>query len=83
MADKVVSLRGGPTGVPEQNAACISVLESWLEMARSGEVVGVAMAGLSADGCGRYAVAGLVGGYSMLGALEIARDELVKVIRDE
>ena len=78
----VVSLNGGPRGVREVNEAVVSVLERWLEAARSGEVIGVAIALLDYDGCGRWAVAGTVGGYSMLGALEVARADLLEVMRD-
>lgn len=79
----VVSLRGGPTGLPEVNAAAVEALERWLEMARSGHLVGVALAGLDCDGCGRWALSGRVGGYSMLGALEVVRAELLDEVRDE
>ena len=78
----VVSLNGGPRGVREVNEAVVSVLEKWLEAARSGEVIGVAIALLDYDWCGRWSVAGVVGGYSMLGALEVARADLLEVMRD-
>ncbi|WP_454917436.1 hypothetical protein [Xanthobacter sediminis] len=79
----VVAIRGGPTGQPEPNPTCIATLEEWLERARSGEIVGVALAALHHDGVGSYAVGGRVGGYSMLGALEMACAELVKVNSDD
>lgn len=83
MTDTVIALRGGPTGRPEPNQACIDMLESWLEMARSGELIGVTLAGNCFNGCARWGLAGTVGGYSMIGALEIARAELVNVARGE
>lgn len=82
MAD-VVSIHGGPTGQPEPSPTCIQVLEEWLEKARSGEIVGVAIAGLCHDSCGCYALAGKVGGYSMLGAVDMAKADLLTVLRDE
>ncbi len=82
MTSNVTAIFGGPTGQPEPNATCIAVLEGWLEMARSGEVVGVALVGLCHDGASRYAVAGKCGGYGMIGALEMARADLVEVNRD-
>jgi hypothetical protein len=77
----VVSLHGGPTGIAEVNEACVQTLEIWLDMAKSGEIAGVALAGLGFDGCGRYAIGGLVGGYSILGALEMVRSDLVDLVR--
>ena len=81
MSEKVTSLFGGTTGLPAPNEACIASLRRWLEMAESGELVGVAIAGLCYDGLGRYEVEGTIGGYSMLGALEIAKTELVEAVR--
>ena len=77
----VKSLFGGPSGAPEPNERCIALLEEWLEMAKAGEIVGVAMAGLCRDNCARNALAGMVGGYSMIGALETAKAELIDVQR--
>lgn len=79
----VTSLYGGPTGEPHPNEACIEALEHWLEMARSGEIVGVALVGRRPDRTAGLSVCGVIGGYSMLGALEMARAELVKVSSDE
>lgn len=81
MGGNVKSLFGGPTSLPEPNENCVKTLETWLEMARSGELVGVAIAGLCCDHMSRYAVGGMVGGYGMLGALEMARADLVELNR--
>lgn len=83
MSENVKSLFGGPSGQREASDACIATLETWLEMARSGEIVGVAISGLSYDNLARYAVGGRVGGYSMIGALEMAKTALIEVNRDE
>lgn len=82
MSGKVQSIYGGPSGVPEVSQACVETLEEWLEMARAGEITGVAMAGLCHDRAARYAVGGMVGGYSMIGALEMARAELIDMARE-
>lgn len=82
MSDKVVSISGGAVPTRDPNATCFAVLTKWLEMAKSGEIVGVAMAALHHDGCGSWAVGGTVGGYSMLGALEIAKADLLEINRD-
>lgn len=79
---KVTALFGGPTGLPEVNPVAVETLEMWLEMARSGKVVGVALAGLCADGSSRYAVGGRVGGYGMIGALTVAKAEVLDIARD-
>lgn len=83
MSENVASIFGGPKGVPEPNETCVKALEELLEMARSGEIVGVAMAGLCADHMSRYAIAGNVGGYGMLGAMEVAKSDLVRIINDD
>lgn len=44
MSDKVVSLSGEPVYTGKPSAAVIELLEEWLEKARSGEIVGVALA---------------------------------------
>ena len=77
----VVSAFGGPTGERAVNAALVERLECWLEMARSGEAVGMAGALLHCDGLASYSVAGTVGGYSMIGALEMARMDVVEIVR--
>lgn len=77
----VVAIFGGPTGQPEPNTNTIEALESYLEMARSGQIIGVVIIGLCADGLSQYNVGGYVGGYSMLGALEVAKMDMLEVIR--
>lgn len=78
----VESLFGGPTGEREVSSACVEGLEYLLERARNGEVIGFAASFLHADGTANYCACGHVGGYSMLGALEIVRCELVDAVRD-
>lgn len=83
MENNVRSLFGGATGQREPNENAISTLEELLEMARAGEIIGIAVAGLCHDGCGMYRLAGRVGGYSMLGAVEIAKAELIDIVRSD
>lgn len=83
MTGNVVAIDGGAVPAREPNASCIALLADWLEMARSGEIIGVVAVGLSHDGCGQWALGGMVGGYSMLGALEIAKADLAEDIRGE
>lgn len=78
----VASLFGGPTGQAEPNETCIAALRDLLARAEAGEIIGIAMASLEKDGKSGFVVAGHVGGYSMIGALEMARAELIEVARD-
>ena len=81
MSGNVKSLFGGPTGVPEPNETCISQLEEMLEMAKAGEIIGVSVAAVTKDGLALYRLAGLVGGFSMLGAMDVAKAELIDLNR--
>lgn len=78
---KVIALNGGPTGLPEINQAAVSALEEWLEAARSGQIVGLVMVGLGHDAKAQWEIAGMVGGYGMIGALDIAKSDLVDLAR--
>lgn len=81
MTDKVASLFGGPTGERTPSVAAIEVVDEVSEMVMSGELVGVLIVGMGHDGCCMYRIGGRVGGYSMLGAAEIAVDDLRDVVR--
>ena len=80
---EVKSIFGGPTGAPEPSPACVEVLEVWLEMAKSGHITGAVLAGQCCDGSAQYAVGGRIGGYSLVGALELAKADLVGAMRDD
>jgi len=71
IAPKVVAMFGQPIPTGEPVPECVVALEEWLEMARSGEIVGVAMAGLCADGLARRQIGGHVGGYAIIGAASV------------
>ena len=80
--DKVVSVFGGPTGEPAPNEILIATLERALEAAKAGEIVGGAIAYLHSDGHGSFNVAGQIGGYSMLGAVEMAKSYIVEINKE-
>lgn len=82
MNGTVTSLNGGPVGVLAPNEDAIELLEDMLERAKSGDIVGVAVCALHYDAAASYSVAGLVGGYSLLGALEMAKAELIEGNQD-
>lgn len=83
MIKKVTSLFGGPTGERTVNEIAVAALEELLEKARSGEIVGIAVAALHYDGCGSFQLAGRVGGYSMLGALDEAHSRVMEIVKSE
>lgn len=78
----VKSLWGGPCGVPEPNANAIAVLTELLEKARSGEVIGVSVAVLHHDGLASWRNGGMVGGYALLGALEMVKADLIGILTE-
>lgn len=80
---RVVSMFGGPTGERQVSDDVIRVLEDLLERAHSGEVIGFSGAVLVHDGCANFYACGMVGGYSMIGALEMAKSEVLDVLRGE
>jgi hypothetical protein len=59
------------------NEMCVKGLEEMLEMARSGEIVGIAGAVQFHDNSGGYHFHGHVGSYSVLGALQVGLHALV------
>jgi hypothetical protein len=81
VSENVASLFGGPVGLRETNETCIAVLEDWLAKAKAGEIVGVALVGLCYDNLSLYSIGGKVGGYSMLGGLEMAKQDLIECNR--
>lgn len=80
---KVVSLNGGPTGVREVNEDLVEALRRALEAAESGEYVGGAMCFLVFDTAVQMEMAGKVGGYSLLGGINVLRDDLSDIVRGE
>tara|TARA_B100000678_G_scaffold253262_1_gene229720 strand:+ start:411 stop:692 length:282 start_codon:yes stop_codon:yes gene_type:complete len=77
----VTPLRGDP--VPDVNEGCVRMLRALLERAESGEVVGVVYAALHSDKLASYGIGGMAGPYSMLGALDMASDELKDLMRGQ
>lgn len=76
---KVVSLDGAPLPQPGQpNERAVDLLRRLLEQAESGKIIGVSAAVLHDDKWATYYVGGMVGGFSMLGAVDCMHHELVK-----
>lgn len=80
--DNVKSLFGGPIVQREANTACVKILEEMLDAAKSGEVVGVALAAVYSDR-GTTCRAGGVATYGLVGQLvRVQRDVLVDLDGD-
>lgn len=80
-APKVVSLRGGEIKVPyEPRPAVIETLEELLEMARSGEVVGIAAVCVHGDEATTFRLCGQRS-RAMLGTVEMVKIELCEELR--
>lgn len=75
----VSSLHGGPVITATPNQTCIDELERILDAARNGEIVGFAMASVHGDKTASYTVAGIAGGFALLGAIEMAKEEIVAI----
>lgn len=83
MGDKVVALRGGKLPQPgEPQPAVVEALQELLEMAVSGEVVGVTVIYNFADESVGSRAAGFRGRKS-LGEIEIAKSILIEEIRKD
>lgn len=80
---KVISINGDH--IPEPGNPVPSVvkeLEIALEEARSGEITAISLVRRHFDNSSSFCVVGYVGGYSMIGAAQMAVSELVKVNSD-
>ena len=80
--EKVVSLWGHPTGEREVYDGAVAVVQEALPEVESGEVIGVVIVKLHHDGLCSYQVGGRVGGYSMIGGLHVATDDVMRVVRE-
>lgn len=58
MPAEIVSLHGDPIYTGESKESVVKVLEEWLERARSGEIIGVAVAVVYRDGAHGHNIAG-------------------------
>lgn len=78
---KVVGLYGAFAPVPAVHEGVVEVLREALERAEAGDVVGVVVCRLHFDGLSSYDIAGMIGGYSLLGALGCARADVEEIVR--
>lgn len=61
------------------NEKFVMMLEAMLERAKSGDIVGMGAVIMHPDMKASYVLGGTVGGYSMVGALQVLEKELVDV----
>lgn len=80
---EVRSLYGGDVNGLEPNESCVKVLRELLDMAEAGEITGIACAKLHGDNTGSYTIAGMIGPYSLLGALDMMQSELRDAMKDQ
>lgn len=78
----VTSIFGEPVADGKANEACVEELERLLECAKRGEVIGFAGTYMMQDYTSNYLIAGLAGGFGMLGAVEMIKAELIDINRD-
>lgn len=82
-AATVTAIHGASIPSNEPNPKVIAELEGILEKARSGEITGIAAVSMHADQCVSYVIVGRAGSFSMVGALEQAKADLVEVTRSK
>jgi hypothetical protein len=78
----VVGLFGDVPEPGKPAASCVDALKDLLERAEAGEIVGIAAAAVNPRGNALYIMGGIVGAYGLLGALDMAKADLVSLMRD-
>ncbi len=73
----VVNMGGEPLNTGQPVPTVVEALEDLLERARSGDVIGIAVAVTHHDNLASYQVNGANGSYSILGAIDVIRDLLL------
>lgn len=91
MSDEKVSLFPGVSNVTyfrdtepltdKTRLSMIAMLEETVDAIKAGEVVGVGLVMMTHDNCGGWKVCGRIGSYSMLGAADVLRQELLDAAR--
>lgn len=75
----VSSLHGGAVITATPNQPCIDELERILEAAKSGDIIGFVMASVNGNKTTSYTIAGIAGGFPLVGAIEMAKQEIVSI----
>jgi hypothetical protein len=77
MTAEIKPLFGGFTHQPEVVESLVAMLEGMLQAAKDGQLIGMVAATVNCKGNGSYQMAGRVGGYTVLGGLEMVKAELI------
>lgn len=77
MTAEIKPIFGGFTHQPEVVDSVVAALEEMLQSAKDGQLVGLAVAMVDCKGSGSYQLARRVGGYTLLGGLEMAKVQLI------
>lgn len=77
----VTALRGDKAFTGQPNAGCVAKLQELLERAEAGDLTGIVCASLHGDGTASYTIAGMIGPYGLLGATDMARTELIELMK--
>ena len=80
---EVTALYGGEVNRLTPNEGCVAHLRELLQRAEAGEITGIVCASLHADNLCSYTIAGMIGPYSLLGAIEMAKSELQDHMKDQ
>lgn len=76
---EVRSLHGALTGERVVNEDLVKAIEGLLEAAKSGEIVGAAVARLHYDSGCSWQISGVIGGYGLIGACSLMAQALGEV----
>ena len=80
----VIALYGGEVlGLAVPRESLIDALNELLERAKSGELQGAAVASVDKDGKGCFCIAGVIGGYAILGAAMSMQVRLRDIIEND
>lgn len=79
----VIGLNGPPTTEPTVIPSCVETLREWLARAEAGECIGVCVIGLHHNGLASYDLAGILGGYSLICAMEAAKIVLMGAAHEQ
>lgn len=77
MTAEIRPLFGGFTHQPEVVDSVVRALEEMLQLAKDGQLVGLAAAMVDYKGDGSYSLSGRISGYNLLGGLEMAKAKII------
>lgn len=79
MPNNVIHFQDSGALKPETRDMMTEYLRGMIKLIEDGQVIGLGVVTMSYDHCSAYATMGRIGGYTMLGATDMLRHELVRV----